>query len=190
MFTGLRKSNCSSFFKRYVSDCMNWHPKGTLVPLHAMKAHKSSGGVAPLILNLCSRWRWALNRTPLPLYPRHPLTLSLGLEDWQKRKLCCQGSNSLSSSSLPSQLDSSLYPASMSPASLTSLWQMFKFAAVLCIRQCFAWLWSVRVETVYCACALLIRAVKLKWRCEGRNSSQSSLNCPYMSIINSVAILK
>jgi hypothetical protein len=36
---------------------------------HAMKAYRSRG-IAPLILNLRTRWRWVVNFMPRPLYPR------------------------------------------------------------------------------------------------------------------------
>jgi hypothetical protein len=35
-----------------------------------MKPYTGSGGLAPLILNLSTRWRSAVNCTPRPLYPR------------------------------------------------------------------------------------------------------------------------
>jgi hypothetical protein len=35
-----------------------------------MKAYRGSRGTAPLILNLGTRWRWVVNFTPRPLYPR------------------------------------------------------------------------------------------------------------------------
>jgi hypothetical protein len=31
--------------------------KEEIIPAHAMKVHKGSGGIAPLTLNLGSRWR-------------------------------------------------------------------------------------------------------------------------------------
>jgi hypothetical protein len=37
--------------------------------VHAMKLCNGSRGVAPLILNLGTRWRWVVNFTPQPLYP-------------------------------------------------------------------------------------------------------------------------
>jgi hypothetical protein len=33
-----------------------WVKKGEVIPVHAMKAYSGSGGVAPPILNLDSRW--------------------------------------------------------------------------------------------------------------------------------------
>jgi hypothetical protein len=37
---------------------------------HAMKAYWGSGGIAPRILNLGTRWRWVVSFTPRPLYPQ------------------------------------------------------------------------------------------------------------------------
>jgi len=34
-----------------------------LVPLHTMKAYKGNGGIAPIILNLSTRWRWVVSLT-------------------------------------------------------------------------------------------------------------------------------
>jgi len=44
--------------------------KGNGVATHIRKAHRRSGGAAPLILNLDARWRWVVNFTPRSLYPR------------------------------------------------------------------------------------------------------------------------
>jgi hypothetical protein len=43
--------------------------KGKVVPIHGMKVYMSRG-IAPLILNLDTRWRWEVNFTPRPLYLR------------------------------------------------------------------------------------------------------------------------
>jgi hypothetical protein len=45
---------------------------GEGILVHALKASKEAGsrGVAPLILNLSTRWRWVVNFTPWPLYLR------------------------------------------------------------------------------------------------------------------------
>lgn len=40
---------------------MNWQVK-------FFRLHATSRGVAPLILNLCTRWRWVVKFTPLPLF--------------------------------------------------------------------------------------------------------------------------
>jgi len=34
-----------------------------------MKTYWGSGGIAPLILNLGTRWRWEVSLTPWPPYP-------------------------------------------------------------------------------------------------------------------------
>jgi hypothetical protein len=50
--------------------------KGKVVPVlflterHSMKAYWGSGGIAPRILYLGTRWRWAVSFTPRPLYPQ------------------------------------------------------------------------------------------------------------------------
>jgi len=41
-----------------------------VVPFHAMEAFTRSGGIAPLILNLGTRWSPVINFMPWPLYPR------------------------------------------------------------------------------------------------------------------------
>jgi hypothetical protein len=50
---------------------------------HAMKTYWGSGGIAPRILDLGTRWRWVVSFTPQPLYPRgkspwYPLDRRLG----------------------------------------------------------------------------------------------------------------
>jgi hypothetical protein len=37
---------------------------------HAMKTYWGSGGIAPLILDLGTRWRWEVNCMPRPLHPQ------------------------------------------------------------------------------------------------------------------------
>jgi hypothetical protein len=53
------------------------------VPKHHAIKHVWSGGTAPCILNLGTRWRWMVSFTPRPLYPRekspwYPLDRRLG----------------------------------------------------------------------------------------------------------------
>lgn len=43
--------------------------QGKVVPIHAVKAC-GSRGIAPLILNLGTSWRWAFGVTLPPHYPR------------------------------------------------------------------------------------------------------------------------
>jgi hypothetical protein len=57
--------------------CLTKHP--------SVKTYWGSGGIAPRILDLGTRWRWVVNFTPQPLYPqgkipppRYPLDRSLG----------------------------------------------------------------------------------------------------------------
>jgi hypothetical protein len=40
-----------------------------IVSVHAMEVCTGSRGIAVLILNLGTRWRWVVNVTPRPLYP-------------------------------------------------------------------------------------------------------------------------
>lgn len=40
-----------------------------VVPVHAIKEYRGSGGITPLILSLWIRWRWVGSLTPRPLYP-------------------------------------------------------------------------------------------------------------------------
>jgi hypothetical protein len=44
--------------------------KGNAFPVHAMKAYTGSRGIGLLIPNLDTRWKWMVNFTPQPLYPR------------------------------------------------------------------------------------------------------------------------
>jgi len=44
--------------------------RGTVVPVHALKLYRENRGIAVSILNLGIRWRWVVNFTPRPLYPR------------------------------------------------------------------------------------------------------------------------
>jgi hypothetical protein len=43
-----------------------------------MKEYRGSRCIAPLILNFGIEWKWAVNCTPRPLYPRYPLNRRLG----------------------------------------------------------------------------------------------------------------
>lgn len=43
---------------------------GKLVPVHAMKAYRTSGGRAPLIFNISIRCRWVISLIPQILYPK------------------------------------------------------------------------------------------------------------------------
>ena len=42
--------------------------KCKVVPVHAMKVYWGDRGIAPLILNLGTIWRWVVSFTPRPLY--------------------------------------------------------------------------------------------------------------------------
>jgi hypothetical protein len=48
-----------------------------------MKTYWGSGGIAPRIIDPCTRWRWVVSFTPLPPYPKgkslwHQLNRRLG----------------------------------------------------------------------------------------------------------------
>ena len=43
--------------------------KGKVVPTRKHENICGSGGLVPLILNIGTRWRWAVSLTPRPLYP-------------------------------------------------------------------------------------------------------------------------
>ena len=54
---------------KFVSCTLNTERKGEVVPIDATKLCCESGGIAPLILNFSTRWRWVARFTPQPLYP-------------------------------------------------------------------------------------------------------------------------
>jgi hypothetical protein len=45
-------------------------PSVFLTEHHAINAYLGSGGIAPHILDLGTRWRWVVSFTPWPLYPQ------------------------------------------------------------------------------------------------------------------------
>jgi hypothetical protein len=49
---------------------------------HAMKAYWRSGGIAPCILDLGTRWRWVVSFTARPLYPPEKETLVPMMRGW------------------------------------------------------------------------------------------------------------
>jgi hypothetical protein len=51
--------------------------KGKFVSLHAMKAFNGNACIDPLIPNFGTRWRWVVNFTHRPLYPRERPTLPI-----------------------------------------------------------------------------------------------------------------
>jgi hypothetical protein len=62
------------------------HVKNKTVPDHSMKAYWGSRGIAPLILNLDSRWIYVVNLKPRSLYPRgKPLVGYWSLSEPQNR---------------------------------------------------------------------------------------------------------
>ena len=81
------------------------------VQVHATKAYRGSRGAAPLILNLGTRWRWAVNFTSRPIYARvrtggwMGLRAGLGVLDKRKTACPCQESKPELSSPQPGQYD-------------------------------------------------------------------------------------
>ena len=53
---------------------------GNFFSAHTMKADRGSGGVAPPILNLHTRWRWVVSFIPSSTLPlrKNPATHSIG----------------------------------------------------------------------------------------------------------------
>jgi hypothetical protein len=52
--------------------------KGKVVSVRAMKAHRGSRRVAPLILNLGTKWRWLVILTVRPIYFRERTLVPVG----------------------------------------------------------------------------------------------------------------
>jgi hypothetical protein len=49
---------------------------------HAMKTYWGSGGIAPRILGLGTRWRWVVSFNPRPLYPRERASGTYWIGGW------------------------------------------------------------------------------------------------------------
>jgi hypothetical protein len=49
---------------------------------HAMKTYWGSGGIAPRILDLGTRWRSVISFTPRPLYPQEKSLWNLWIGGW------------------------------------------------------------------------------------------------------------
>jgi len=49
--------------------------KGNVVSVHVVKAHGRSRSIAPLILNLGTRWRRIVSHTPRPIYSQSGLNI-------------------------------------------------------------------------------------------------------------------
>jgi hypothetical protein len=70
----------TSFWK---VDSSAWSCPCTLTEYHAIKAYWESGGIAPRIIDLGTRWRRVVSFTPRPLYPQgkspwYPLDRRMG----------------------------------------------------------------------------------------------------------------
>jgi 8-oxo-dGTP pyrophosphatase MutT (NUDIX family) len=61
--------HCTGWLCYWSNVCHKNGEKCRATLFHAMKAYRSTG-IAPLILNLRTRWRWVVNFTPGPLYPK------------------------------------------------------------------------------------------------------------------------
>jgi hypothetical protein len=95
-------SNEIKFFKSKFSVC--------LIKRHAMKTYWGSGGIAPRIIHLGTRWAWVVSFTPRPLYPqkkgpRYPLGRKLGgPQSWSRR-----GGEEKNSQSPPGNLQNTIF---------------------------------------------------------------------------------
>ena len=61
---------CKFVLTKLCSHSQNY--EGGVVPVHAMKAYKDTGGTPPLILNLDTSWTSVVNVTPLLLNSQYP----------------------------------------------------------------------------------------------------------------------
>jgi hypothetical protein len=66
------------------SDSFLPHPSQSLcwTKHHSMKTDWGSGGIAPRILDLGTRWRWVVNFTPRSLYPRERIPANHWIGVW------------------------------------------------------------------------------------------------------------
>jgi hypothetical protein len=62
--------------------------KHTVLCVHAMKAHRVSKGIAPLIFNLSTRWRWVVIFMLQLFYHRHQLNTRLDGPQRESRHFC------------------------------------------------------------------------------------------------------
>jgi hypothetical protein len=56
--------------------------KVKIVPVHVMKAYRGSRSIAPLILNLGTRWWWVVSITPWTIYNREGTPVPNGIRCW------------------------------------------------------------------------------------------------------------
>jgi hypothetical protein len=78
---------------------------------HSMKAYWGSGGIAPCILDLGTRWRWVISFTFGPLYPRERYPCTHWIGDWVGPRA---GLDEVMKRTIPSPCRDS-YPRSSSP---------------------------------------------------------------------------
>jgi len=62
--------------------CLLFWWKGKVVSVSAVKTYRRRRGIASLILNLSSRWRWVVSIMPLPLSPWESITVIYQLGGW------------------------------------------------------------------------------------------------------------
>jgi hypothetical protein len=62
--------NCHYTLRNSPEEHSSLLQKGKVVPVHIIQACWGKRGIAPLILSLCTEWRWAVNFTSRPLDPR------------------------------------------------------------------------------------------------------------------------
>jgi hypothetical protein len=60
--------SCASTYGAMTVSCKSKVVPVPLTDHHAMRAYWGSGGIAPRILAIGSRWRWVVSLTPRPLY--------------------------------------------------------------------------------------------------------------------------
>jgi hypothetical protein len=108
---------------------------------HATKAYWGSGGIAPCILDLGTRWRWVASFTPRPLYPQeksrwYPSDRRLGgLQSWSGR-----GGGEKNSQPLPGTEPSIIQPVDQRyttrlPRLLRLLQRLTKVTCFMCFYQ-------------------------------------------------------
>jgi hypothetical protein len=62
--------NCHHTLRNSLEERSSLLQKGKVVPVYTIQACRGRRSIAPLILSLCTEWRWVFNFTPRPLYPR------------------------------------------------------------------------------------------------------------------------
>jgi hypothetical protein len=76
------------YYRRPVSVLYDKLTDCALTEHHAIKAYWGSGGIAPRIRDLGTRWRWVVSFMPRPLHPRYPLDRRLGGPQSRSENVC------------------------------------------------------------------------------------------------------